>query len=166
MFVKSLAEGDLAGVAPSSARVSISEETITKDVDVCEESEIDVDVPVVVPSDALVPISEEITTEDVDVCEESENVVGIPDAVSSALLVPVSGETSMDVDVCEKLETEVDISVVAEFDSIENNPGKDAVPSEPIKSLILNRELVCDRPRSGSRSMLFKLELDQRTVQT
>ena len=100
---ESVTEVDLPGVVPSSARVSVSEETTTKDVDVCEESAIDVDVPVVVPSAALVSISEETTKKDVDVCEESE--------------------------------IEVDISVVADFHSLQNNPGKDAVPSEPIKSM-------------------------------
>ena len=63
----------------------------------------------------------------------------------------------MDVDVCEKSEIEVDTSVVADLDSLQTNPGKDDVPSEPIKSLILNRELLCNRPRSGSRTMLFKV---------
>ena len=42
----------------------------------------------------------------------------------------------MDVDVCEKSEIEVDTSVVADLDSLQTNPGKDAVPSEPNKSLI------------------------------
>ena len=113
--------------------MSISE-TITEDLDVCEESENVVDIPVVVPSAALVSISEE-TSMDVDVCEESENVMDIPVPVSSAELVSVSEETSMDVDVCEKSEIEVDVSVVADFDSLQTNPGKDDVPSEPINSL-------------------------------
>ena len=120
-------------VVPSAARVSISE-TITEDLDVCEESENVVDIPVVVPSAALVSISEE-TSMDVDVCEESENVMDIPVPVSSAELVSVSEETSMDVDACEKSEIEVDVSVVADFDSLQTNPGKDDVPSEPINSL-------------------------------
>lgn len=41
----------------------------------------------------------------------------------------------MDVDVCERSDVEVDISVVAIFDSSQTIPGKDAVPSEPIRSL-------------------------------
>ena len=123
-------------IVPCSAGlVSVSKETETENVDACEESEIIVDIPVVVPSDALVSISEETITEDVDVCEESENVVDISDAFSSAELVPVFEETSMDVDVCEKSEIEVDVSVVTDFDSLQTNPGKDDVPSEPIKSL-------------------------------
>ena len=55
---ESVAEGDLAGVAPSSARVSISEETITEDVDVCEESENVVDISDAVSSAELVSVSE------------------------------------------------------------------------------------------------------------
>ena len=144
-------------VTCSAELVSVSEETETENMDECEESEIVADIPVGVPSDAVVSISEETITEDVDVCEESENVVDISDAFSSAELVPVFEETSMDVDVCEKSEIEVDVSVVTDFDSLQTNPGKDDVPSEPIKSLILNRELLCNRPRSGSRTMLFKV---------
>ena len=93
------------------------------------------DVPVVVPSAALVSNSAVTITEDVDVCDESENDVGIPVAASSAELVSVSEETSMDVDVCERSVIEVDISVVANLDSLQTHHGKDAVPSEPIKSL-------------------------------
>lgn len=61
--------------------------------------------------------------------------MGIPVAVSSAERVSVSEEPSMNVDVCEKSDVEVDISVVAIFDSSQTNPGKDAVPSESISSL-------------------------------
>ena len=80
-------------------------------------------------------ISEETITGDVDSREQSGDVVDIPVAVSLAELVSVSEETSMDVDVCEKSEIEVDVSVVADFDSLQTNPGKDDVPSEPINSL-------------------------------
>ena len=131
---ESVTEVDLPDVAPSSARASISEETVTEDV-VCEESKNVVDIPVVVPSAELVSVSEETITGDVDVSEESEDVVDIPDAVSSAELVSVSEQTSKDVDVCEKSEIGVDTCVVADFDSLQTNPGQYAVRYEPIKSL-------------------------------
>ena len=57
-------------VVPSAARVSISE-TITEDLDVCEESENVMDIPDAVSSAKLVFVSEE-TSMDVDVCEKSE----------------------------------------------------------------------------------------------
>ena len=125
---------DPSVVVPSTALVSISEETTTEDVDVYEEPENVVDIPIVVPSAELVSISEETITEDADVCEESENV-DIPVAVYSVELVSVSTETSMDVDVREKSEIEVDISFVADFESLQTNPRKDDVPSEPFESL-------------------------------
>ena len=43
-----MTEVDLPDVAPSSARVSISEETVPEGVDVCEESKNVVDISVVV----------------------------------------------------------------------------------------------------------------------
>ena len=44
----------------------------------------------------------------------------------------VSEDTSTDMDVCEKLENKLDVSVDADFNSLQTNPGNDAVPSEPI----------------------------------
>ena len=95
----------------------------------------DVDLPGVAPASARVSVSEESTPKVLHVREESENVVDTSVAVSSTELVSVSEETSMDADGCEKSEIEVDVFVVADIDSLQNNPGKDAVPSEPIKSM-------------------------------
>ena len=144
-------EVDLPGVAPSAARVSASEDATRTDVDVCEESEIDADVPVVVPSAALVSIFEETITENVDVCEGCESVVDIPVAVSSAGLVSVSEET-------------LDISV-ADFDSPDTLERMLFLLNPLNNWRILTREL-CDHPRSGSRTMVLKFELDQTAVQT
>ena len=91
----------------------------------------DVDLPGVAPASARVSVSEESTPKVLHVREESENVVDTSVAVSSTELVSVSEETSMDADGCEKSEIEVDVFVVADIDSLQNNPGKDAVPSEP-----------------------------------
>ena len=57
-------------------------------------------------------ISEETITGDVDSREQSGDVVDIPVAVSLAELVSVSEETSMDVDVSETSEIEVDLSLI------------------------------------------------------
>lgn len=61
---------------------------------------------------------DETVTQDVDVREEFEIVVGILIVVPSAMLVSVSDEPSMNVDVCEKSEIDVDTSVAADFDSL------------------------------------------------
>ena len=124
---------DPSAVVLSAAQVAVPETTI-EDVGVCDESVTEVDLPVV-SSAATVSVCEETTTKDVDVCKEYENVVDILVAVSSTQLVSVFEEISMDVDVCEKSEIEVDISATADYDSLQTNPGNDAVPSKPIKSL-------------------------------
>lgn len=74
----------------------------------------------------------------------------IPFVVPSAEPVPVSEEPSMDVDVCEKSEIGVDISVIAGFDSLHVTPGKDAIPSKPMKSLTdTDPEVVTRSPEVG-----------------
>ena len=51
------------------------------------------------------------------------------------------------------------------FDSLQTNPGKDHFLSEPHKSLVDTAPGVLrERPRSGSRTVLFKFEWNQRAV--
>ena len=96
----------------SAAIVSVSE-TTTEDLDVCDESVTEVDLPVVVSSSARVSVSEVTTAEFVDVCEECVTEVDLPGVAASSARVSVSGETTTkDVDVCEESEIDVDVPVV------------------------------------------------------
>ena len=76
---------DPSVVVPSAALVSVSETTM-EDVDVCDDSVTEVDIPTA-PSSARASVSEKTTTKDTDVCVESEVGVVEPVAVLFAATV-------------------------------------------------------------------------------
>ena len=118
---------NLSDVIPWAALISVYEETATRGVGVCEDSENDVNEPVVVPSAETVSSSKEmykqkivgvcemsdieIPAGDVGVCEDSEIDENEPVVVPSAEVVSACKELSQrDVGVCEV--SEIDIPVV------------------------------------------------------
>ena len=122
---------DMSVVPSLSAGLEIvSEQLTSEDMDECEESEIVVDIPVVVPSAALKSDYEEIATGGVDVCEESD-VVDIPTVVPCAEPLSISDETTTNMDVCQKSESDGGLPGVAHFDPLQTALGKEFVFSEP-----------------------------------
>ena len=107
---------DEAVVVPCSSKLlSVYEDIVSEDVDVCcEGSEIGVDMPVV-PSicAGLEIVSEQLASEDMDLRAECEFVVDIPVVVLSAALKSDYEEVATGgVDACEESDIVVDIPAV------------------------------------------------------
>ena len=159
---------DISAVPSLSAGLEIvPEQPASEDMDVCDKSEMVVDIPVVVPSAALKSDYEEIATGGVDACEELDIVVDTPAVVPCVEPVPIPDETTTTMDVCEKSEGDGGLPVVANFDPLQTDLGKESVFSEPtILSMDLNLKLLCYCPRLGSRNRSLKFALDERVVRT
>ena len=161
---------DEAVVVPCSATlVSVSEDIVSEEVDeCCEESEIGVDMSAVPSLSAgLEIVSEQLASEDMDACEESDIVVDIPAVVPCVEPVSISDDTTTNMDVCQKSESDGGLPVVAYFDPLQTALGK-AVFSEPTIFPMdkKNLKLLCYCPRLGSRNSSLKFASDQRVVRT
>lgn len=132
------------------------EDIASEDVDVCcEESEVGIHMPGVVScSAARETVSDQPVTEDMDVCEEFDGVVDVP-CCRSFCRVPesTSDETTTNMDVCKKPESDGGLPVVAYFDPLLTGLGKECVSSGPtLCPWILNRNLLCYCQRLDSRT--------------